>query len=251
MYRWRCLVAPVVGMALCGSGRADVQITLEAKVGSEPLAGPVERDTEVTIDVLLSVTADDDPLEEVRSLQFDFRSTDDAIEVTGFEWLLGDLGFPANYFEEDQPPIVRANHIGVGNLLALTQTPARVGRVTVIARESGTFDLSGGDVADEDNVDEGLRLVAGVAAPHEFSIFAGDASADTVDVEVDGSSGGNENENGGGPSGNDNSGPPPDRNVGPRAQFTFCGAAALAPALLGLGALSAVRLTRRRCRTGG
>ncbi len=263
MSRWLWLLALVFGLAMCGSAVADILVTLEARVGANPVDGPVEAGTEVTVEVFLAVTEDDDPLGEVRSIQFDFRDSDDGLELTGYEWLLAELGFPANYFLESDGPIVRANYIGVGNMLELSQAPVRIGRLTLIADDDGTLDVSGEDAADEDNVDEGLRILAGITSPREYSVFAGDVAADTLDIEVEGSGGGgngndngnsndngntndngNGNDNGGGSPGNDNDGRPPVRNEGPKAQATYCGFASMGPMLLCLSALGAVRVTR-------
>lgn len=257
--RSRWIGAGCVLWCAAAVAKADIVVTLAAFADGEAVEGPVEPGTVVTLDVLLSVTPDEDPLPEVRSLQFDTQAAADGLEITDYEWTLDEQGLGPNYFLDSEPPIVGADHI-VGSILELTVEPVRVGRFTVVANGPGLFSLTGGDGADPNNVDEGLRFRVGFADPVDYSVFEGSVDGGTINVEVgDGQPGGNENGNGNGndnAADNDNDGgagnendnaPPRDRNVGPLAQVQFCGFGMLGAWVCMLAGLAAWRWQRRVC----
>ncbi len=253
------------------TARGDIVVTLEVSDADGPVTGRVRPGTELFVDILLSVRPEDDPLKELRSIQLDFRGTGAGLELTDFEWLFDELGLPGSYFADlDLPSFARADHIGAGDILDLDSEPLSVGRATITANDSATFDVTGAEVADPDNVDQGLRFRAGVDDPRDFSIFDGDVQGGTVSIRV-GRRGGDDNENGNqndnenandneNENGNDNGGDlpggggtnandsTPDRNVGPKAQFQFCGFGTASTFLLAFGGLTLMRLRRRRWR---
>lgn|GEM_PF-6661506 len=250
--------------------RADIIVTLEAFDGDDPVEGSVAPDTELSVDILLSVTADDDPLNELRVMQFDFRDTGNGLDMTDFEWLLDELGVAGSYFVEPSTSIARADYI-FGDIIDLGTEPLRVARVTLVAKDDGTLDLTGAETADPNNNEEGLFFSAGIAAPRDFSIFEENVQGGTLLIEVRSGGGhpgqndnqnenenenqnGNQNDNEGsndndgqvpnGPDSNANE-PESDRDVGPLAEVQFCGFGMLGTLLAGLGSLTIMRLHRR------
>ncbi len=162
---------------------ADLVITLEPKdADMNPITGPVDPGTQVVVDVLLSVTADDNPAADLRGLQFDFAATSAAIEVSEFTWLL-DPGISDDfYLQFDILPVPSATFIGMsgleGMILNLDETPIRVASVTVTVGGAGTLDTGATDPA------SGATFRAGFVAPVDFSVAFGNLSGGTFDFSL-------------------------------------------------------------------
>ena len=83
MIRKAALLSSLICLGLvCVTADADIVVTLNAsfdEAGTQPVSeGRVDPGTEVFVRILLSVTADDDPLLDIRQIQFDVTDTDTA-----------------------------------------------------------------------------------------------------------------------------------------------------------------------------
>ena len=130
----------------CGTlhvaSRADLIVTLEPRnADGELVTGRVAAETELSVDVLLSVRAPDDPLADVRSLVFDFRLTNAGITLRSFAWTFDSLLDGSLYTRSVVLPLPSAEYTGLGRLderiLDLTETPVRVGVLEITVKSTG------------------------------------------------------------------------------------------------------------------
>jgi hypothetical protein len=128
---------------------ADVVITLGPFLeNGQPVAGPVALGTDVVVDVLLSVDAEDDPLPHVRMIQFDFEATSPLIQLVAFTWTVD-----ANAYSFQDPEFPQTNVTSIyfepgPGLLTLTTDPVKVASVDITIDGAGTL-----DVVNPDNTD--------------------------------------------------------------------------------------------------
>ncbi|UCC30944.1 MAG: hypothetical protein JSU86_01445 [Phycisphaerales bacterium] len=133
-----------VGLICAPLAYADLIVTLEPKdADMNPIMGGVPAGTEVFVDILLSAVGDDNPLEDLRNLQFDFAATSPGIELGTFTWEL-DPGAYAFQITELPTPSATSLMSSTGpGLLTLDEEPARVATVEVTVSASGTLNAVG------------------------------------------------------------------------------------------------------------
>ena len=74
-------------LAVSVSAHADMIVTLDPKdANGNPPAGAVASGSRLFVDIFLSVDGDDNPLSDLRGLQFDFGASDETIERVEFIW---------------------------------------------------------------------------------------------------------------------------------------------------------------------
>jgi len=158
----------VVALAAPPASRGNIVITMATSLdeaGNNPVSGPVDPGTQIFIRVKLAVDANDDPLQNVRQIQFDLTQTGAGLNVTAFDWRLNEAGIDDQLYElEEEPPDnVRANYGAQqrveGNILDLTQTPATVALITATVNAAGSLDLLGPEGVV--NPDDGIRIQSG------------------------------------------------------------------------------------------
>jgi len=147
---WCCTIANLI---LAGSASADLVVTLQARDAlGLPIAGSVVGGTRVFVDVSVSVDGDDDPLLDLRLLQFDFAGTDSTIALESFTWELEPGRSDASYTQFTTFPRPGAVYLPFeradGFIIDLHGAPTRVGRVEALVNGSGRLDAVTG-AADE------------------------------------------------------------------------------------------------------
>jgi hypothetical protein len=168
---------------------AGVVISFEARdANGAPLASQVAAGTTAQIDILLSANGADDPLPDLRLLQFDFSATSPDITVDSFAWK---VNVSAYSFQTTNLPVVSAVSSFFSSspiLLTLTATPTRVATVEVTINETGTLDVTNTNAADTNS---GASFRASFDFVNRFSLIDGNLSGGTLDFVVDGAAPGN------------------------------------------------------------
>ncbi len=180
-----CLLAGVI------PAPANVVITLEARdAEGELIEGEVPARSTVSVDVLLSVDEEDDPLLNIRDVQLDFEGTTVGLVLANFQWILPAGVDPVTYSRSEVLPRPRLAYLGderIGNsIIDLDQTPLLVATLEVTVNSSGTVDLRN---AGADRVDEGLLIRAGFDEPIEFTLDERNVSGGTLRLTVEGGTG--------------------------------------------------------------
>ncbi len=181
----------VAALAAAPSAQANIAISLAAsfdEAGSNPVAGPVNPGTQIFIRVQLAVDADDDPLQNVRQIQFDLTQST-GLTVTAFDWRLTEAGIDDSLYqlEETPPSDVRANYGAQqrveGSILDLTQTPVTIALITATVNSAGGIDLLGPEGVV--NPDEGIVIQSGFGGDvRVFDQDSGDIDGGTQEYTV-------------------------------------------------------------------
>lgn len=173
---------------MMGSVRADVVVTLEAFTATgQPVTGPVAPGTGVTVDILLSVDSEDDPLADVRLIQFDFAATSSAIQLDAYTW---SVDANAYSFQDAEFPVASVVSIFFGSgpgLLTLTTEPVKVASVDVTISASGTLDVVNPAAPDENS---GANVQARFDGTRSFSLFAANLQGGSLAFSATGDDGG-------------------------------------------------------------
>lgn len=151
----------------------NIVITLQP---TEASALPAAPGAQLEIQVLLSVDGDDNPLDELRLIQFAFDGSDEALEIGAFTWSIDTSLYLE--FASSPRPVFSLTFVGSGateGLLALDGTPLEVARVLVTASGTGSLDAG---------LAEGAQFQAGFGAPNVFSGAEGNLSGDPLLIEV-------------------------------------------------------------------
>lgn len=167
--RWIAVV--VACGAFQSAARADLIVTLEPRDADGALVtGKVPAGTELSVDVMLSVSAPHDPLADVRSLVFDFRSTNAGITLGSFIWTFDSLLDGSLYTRSVVLPVPSANYTGLGRvddrILDLSETPVRVGVLDITVNSTGALDAVGA----VDSIADEAFFRAGFGDTAEFSV---------------------------------------------------------------------------------
>ncbi len=168
------------------SARADVIVTLEAfGTDGQPITGPVAAGTDVTVDILLSADADD-PVEDVRLIQFDFDATDAGIELVSFTWTVDANGYS---FQDPDLPLTNVTAVHVNSapgLLTLTTEPIKVASVDIAINGSATLDAVNPANTDS-NYGADVRAGFGLDEPaRQFTFAAGNLRGGSLEFSVSG-----------------------------------------------------------------
>jgi len=166
-------------------------VTLTAtNADGQPVSGSVPVGDAISVNVFLSVEADDEPLQDVRLIGFDFTATSDSIEVADFAWTLDLDGGDAMYVKFSNLPAPSVAYTGLnraeGLILDLTTTPVLVAGFNATINDTGTLNVIG-------SVDGGFTSVASVQAGFgqrvTFSLLDDTLSGGRLELAVDGGGG--------------------------------------------------------------
>jgi hypothetical protein len=185
MRKLLAIAVALIGISGRESVRADVVVTFVARNASgTPLGASVQAGTEATVDILLAVTTEDDPLADVRGIQFDFAHSQAVIALGAFTWEIDLNGYGFNNTSLPTPFAFSLQQTSSPLLLTLTQTPLHVATIAVVINGSGTLNAVGGTGPGEGS---NASLNAGFANPVTFSLGAENLSGGTIDFTVPGS----------------------------------------------------------------
>lgn len=162
-------VAVLVGLAGGGlSARADVVIELQVRDANGAPIETINAGDELLVLIRVKVTPDDDPLQNVTYIQFDFRGTNPGLELTNFVWRMRRAGmFNESRYERsiNLPDNISAQYTSdereLGYILDLDQSFQTIARVAVIAHRTGYLTCTSTNVANPDNPAEGAIFIAG------------------------------------------------------------------------------------------
>lgn len=170
---------------------ANIVITMEATdANGDPIGETVAAQSVLTVDILLSVDEEDDPLLDLRTVQFDFEGTTVALVTRNFRWILPP-GVESDSYTQfaalPRPRLAYATNSRVGNsIIDLDQTPQLVATMEVTVNSSGTLDLRN---VGADQTGEGLLLRAGFTEPVDYTVDARNVSGGTLRLTVTGGGG--------------------------------------------------------------
>ncbi len=176
----------LIGLFTILAGKADggLIITLDARDSAGmPFASPATAGTTARVGILLSTDGADDPLPDLRGLQFDFSGTSSSILVNSFAWSVNEDVYA---FRTTAPPNVSAITLLLASsstLLTLTGTPVQVASVDITVNGTGTLDVRN-TAAPDTNTSAWFR--AGFATSMEFSLIHGNLTGGTLDIAVPG-----------------------------------------------------------------
>ncbi len=183
-------------VSLASLARADVVVTLEARNALGQLVNnPVDSGTDLIVDILLSVDATDDPLVDVRAVQFDFGATDDGITLGTFAWRLDTTTYALQSSALPTPSVTTLITAADDTLLQLTQTAVRVATIDITVNATGTLNAIGPTRADRTS---DASLTAGFDTPLVFSLFEGNLVGNTVNLQATTPTGGVQDRDGDG-----------------------------------------------------
>ena len=173
-----------VGVIFVPLARADLIVTLEAKdADMNEIVGQVPAGTEVFVDILLTAVGDDNPLSDLRNLQFDFAATSPGIELGTFTWELDPSAYAFQITGLPTPSATSLMSSSGPGLLTLDDAPARVATVEVTVSASGTLNAVGstesGQVSQAE-FDAGFPFVAYSLA--EGNLQGGELTLSAVDL---------------------------------------------------------------------
>lgn len=156
----------------------------------EPIGETVTPQSVIQVDILLSVDEEDDPLLDLRTVNFDFEATSVALVTRNFRWVLPPGVENDSYTQFATLPRPRLSYIGdsrVGNsIIDLDQTPLLVATLEVTVNSSGTLDLR--NVA-ADQIGEGLLFRVGFDEPTDFTVEDRNVSGGSLRISVTGGGG--------------------------------------------------------------
>jgi len=186
----------VVGLLLLApfltppDARGNIVITLQANdAAGTVIEGAVAAGTRVFVDISLSVDEEDDPLLNLRSIQFNFGATTSTIVLGNFAWDLPPGVDESSYSQFDALPRPRLTYLSqgrVGNsIIDLDAMPLLVATIEAVVNSSGTLDVRnpGADAG------EGVSFQAGFDDPMDFNLDARNVTGGTLRLEVEGASG--------------------------------------------------------------
>lgn len=209
MRRWMTLAAVTACTAIGSSARGNVVITLDATdAGGTPITGELAAGTVVDVAISLSVDGDDNPLADVRLIEFGFAPTDATLALSDFAWTFNTLVYgvlDADLHAGTEPLRVFALTISISSnseLLTLTDQPVEVATMRVTVNGSGTLDVGVSSEGD-------AEVSADFANTVIFSPEAGNITGGTLAFSVLGSAppdGGGPDGGGGEPSAPDTDG---------------------------------------------
>lgn len=188
MSRVIALLLVVGGALLPAHAGADVIITMDlSDTEGNALAEPVLAGTTVFGELLLSADGEDNPLPDVRLIQFDFTSTSETLTVQDFEWTFDPGQGQALYYTFSELPLPQVAYIqtaGVpGFILSLDGDPISVATFEVVVTDAGTLDAFGADL---EGPDAGAWVKAGFDPVQEFKPVRGNLSGGTAELTVTG-----------------------------------------------------------------
>jgi len=172
-------------MLFPANGRGDVVVTLVARDGNgDALSAEVAAGTEAAVAIFLSVTAEDDPLDDVRGIQFDFGLTGNAIDLGAFAWEIDLNGYGFSNTTLPTPfatsPLLASSTL----LLSLRQEQTHVATIDVVINASGTLNAVGGTGVGEGS---NASVNADFQDPQTFSLAAENMTGGTMSFTVPGS----------------------------------------------------------------
>lgn len=211
--------------------RGNIIITLQAMdAAGNAIADPVPAGTKVSVDVSLSVDQADEPLQDLRSIKFDFRATTTTVVLSNFLWELPP-GVDATSYSQTadlpQPQLAYLSKSRVGSsIIDLNTTPLRIATLDAIVNSSGAIDARnpGADASG------GVSFMAGFSRTVDYDLAAGNVSGGTLLLLIEGATA------------------PDNRNTGPRATGG-CGGSVAGAMLLSLGGLCCLSYGRGRITT--
>jgi len=161
--------------------RADLVVTLAAfDADDEPVTGRVAAETELSIDVLLSVDEVDDPLNDVRTLVLDFGFANAGIRLRQFTWTFDSLRDGGLYRQTTDLPTPEATYTGLARseerILDLVETPVRVAILEVTVDATGGLSAIGDPLA----TSSAALFDAGFSAPRRFSLAEGNLQGEPL-----------------------------------------------------------------------
>jgi len=167
---------------MAGAIRADLIVTLEPRDedGAE-IDGPIPAGSLVEVDVLLSIEEDDDPVVDLRDLQFDFAATDEGIDIETFSWRVDQDAYDLRSESLPAPLAATRATMSVAGLLDLSTVPVRVAILEIIVHDDGELNAIG--PTDEDRTSE-ASFTAGFETPDIFSLFESNLDGGTFGFEV-------------------------------------------------------------------
>lgn len=162
--------------------RGELVVTLEPKDQSgNSVAGEVAPGTELTVDILLSVSGDDNPLADVRGLQFDFSLTDSTIALGTFSWQTDPNAYGFITAALPTPSAASLLFTTDPTLVSLDDTPQLVATIEVIVNDSGTLNVVGGTGVGEGTA---ASFSAGFGIETSFSLIDGSLTGGTLAFET-------------------------------------------------------------------
>lgn len=169
----------------------NIVITIEATDSAgDPIGDTVAAQSVLTVDILLSVDEEDDPLLDLRTVQFDFEGTTVALVTRNFRWILPP-GVEADSYTQfaalPRPRLAYVTNSRVGNsIIDLDQTPQFVATLEVTVNSSGTLDLRN---VGADQTGEGLLFRTGFTEPVDYTVDDRNVSGGTLRLTVTGGGG--------------------------------------------------------------
>ncbi len=183
-------VAGLLFFAAATPAPGNIIITLAAAdADGNAIADPVPAGTKVFVDISLSVDDEDNPLLDLRSIQFDFRATTSTIALSTFQWELPPGVDPSSYSSFvvlPQPRLVYLSDSRVGNsIIDLDTTTLRVATVEATVNSSGSLDVRnpGADATG------GVSFRAGFGQPMDFNLTSRNITGGTLRLTVEGATG--------------------------------------------------------------
>ena len=188
--RWVVGLLLLAPFSMPPDARGNIVVTLQAKdAEGTVIEDAVVAGTKIFVDISLSVDEEDDPLLDLRSIQFDFQATTSTIVLSNFQWALPPGVDPSSYTAFSalpRPRLVYLFNSRVGNsIIDLDTTPVLVARVEATVNSSGTLDVRNPG-ADEN---EGISFQAGFDEPLNFDLAARNVTGGTLRLEVEGATG--------------------------------------------------------------
>jgi len=187
---WNVGLLVLASFAAAPGARGNIVITLAAAdAAGNAIADPVPAGTKVFVDISLSVDDEDNPLLDLRSIQFDFQATTTTIVLSNFQWELPPGVDPSSYSSFvalPQPRLVYLSNSRVGNsIIDLDTTPLRVATVEATVNSSGSVDVRnpGADATG------GVAFQAGFDQPVDFNLTSRNVSGGALRLTVEGAAG--------------------------------------------------------------
>ncbi|HNQ23771.1 MAG TPA: hypothetical protein PKK06_11815 [Phycisphaerae bacterium] len=192
--------------------RADVVISLQpVDANGDPVTFPVVAGTEVSVEILVSVDGEHNPLRDVRLFQFDLRNTSEKITTKSFEWIFDPGLGRGSWFSVITLPSAGTAYTGLvsepGLIMHLSDTPTPVAAFRMVVAGAGTLDAVN---AGADNADLTARVQAGFDEFRDFWPGLGNLKGGTLAVTVaSGESPGDDGQGGSGGGGSGDGGADP------------------------------------------
>ena len=186
MSRVLALLLIVGGALLPAHAGADVIITLDlSDAEGNALTGPVPSGTTVFAELLLAADGEDNPLPDIRLIQFDFIRTSETLTVQEFEWTFDPGQGQDLYFISSALPLPQVAYIQLsgipGFILDLGGDPVSVATFEVVVTDAGTLDALGADL---EGPDAGAWVKAGFDPTQSFQAVLGNLSGGTAELTV-------------------------------------------------------------------